>query len=93
MAERLDNVERPRRRRFYDWEKWTDGKTWSAVAGEDFTCSANNFQTALHQRARLQGMTVETGSPEPGIVEFRFTPKEAKPDVPASGAATTDHSI
>jgi hypothetical protein len=79
MAERLEGVDRPRRKRFYDWARWTDGATWQAREGEDFTCSRTNFQVALHQRARLQNMTVETGTPEPGIVEFRFTPGRAEP--------------
>jgi hypothetical protein len=84
MAERLEDVERPRRRRFYPWEEWTDGATWSARQGVDFTCSPMNFQVALHQRARLEHKTVETGSPEKGIVEFRFTKKaeQAPPVVP-----------
>jgi hypothetical protein len=81
MAERVD-VDRPRRRRYYPWTEWVDGNTWRAVEGEDFTCSVNNFQTALHQRARLESMTVETGSPERGIVEFRFSPKGAPAEEP-----------
>jgi hypothetical protein len=72
VAERVD-VERPRRRRYYPWEQWTDGTTWRAKQGEDFTVTPASFQTALHQRARLEGMYVETGSPEKGIVEFKFS--------------------
>jgi hypothetical protein len=75
MASRTEE-QKPRRRRFYPWDLWTDGAVWKAEEGKDFTCSVQNFQTALHQRARLEKMKVETGSPEPGIVEFQFTPKE-----------------
>ncbi len=75
MAEEID-VARPRRRTFYPWDKWTNGATWHAVQGTDFTTSVSNFQTALHQRARLQGLSVITGSPEEGIVEFRFSARQ-----------------
>jgi hypothetical protein len=54
-----------------------DGSVWRAVHGEDFTCDPHHFQTALHQRARQEGMTVETGTPERGVVEFVFRKREA----------------
>ena len=72
MAEQLAGNLTPRRRSYYPWKEWTNGNTWKARAGEDFTCSAPSFQTALHQRARLCKMRVVTGSPEPGVVEFQF---------------------
>jgi hypothetical protein len=75
MAERVEGATAPRRRRWYDWEKWTDGSVWRCQEGVDFTCSPSSFQTALHQRARQEGKDVTTGSPEPGIVEFQFTVK------------------
>jgi hypothetical protein len=78
MAERVEGASGPRRRRWYDWEKWTDGSVWRAKEGEDFTCSPQSFQTALHQRARQQHLDVTTGSPEPGTVEFQFVTQEAK---------------
>jgi hypothetical protein len=87
MAERVDTA-RPRKRKYYNWDAWTDGSTWSATEGEDFTCSTANFQTALHQRARLEKMNVETGSPEPGKVEFRFTPKDGRVSNCHQGALT-----
>jgi hypothetical protein len=71
MAEQLD-TDRPKRRRFYPWPEWTNGKVWRARQGEDFTVTTASFQTALHQRARHQGICVQTGSPEKGVVEFRF---------------------
>jgi hypothetical protein len=75
MAERIEGATEPRKRRWYPWREWTDGTVWRAIAGVDFTCSAPSFQTALHQRARHEGLDVSTGSPEPGIVEFQFTKK------------------
>ena len=84
MAERLE-VDRPRRRTFYPWGQWTDGAVWRARLGEDFTCDPHHFQTALHQRARQEGMIVETGTPEPGVVEFVF--RKRVPDAAASAHA------
>lgn len=75
MAERVNDALAPRRRRFYPWEKWTDGSVWRAKQGEDFTCNPASFQTALHLRARQEGKSVVTGSPEEGIVEFQFSTK------------------
>jgi len=75
MAERVDGALEPRRRRWYPWSEWTDGAVWRAREGEDFSCSPASFQTALHLRARQQGLSVSTGSPEPGIIEFQFLPK------------------
>jgi hypothetical protein len=75
MAKRVKGATEPRRRRFYPWQDWTDGTVWSAKEGEDFTCNPASFQTALHLRARQQGLIVSTGSPEPGIIEFQFLPK------------------
>lgn len=75
MAERVEGATEPRRRRWYPWQEWTDGKVWRAKEGEDFSCSPASFQTALHLRARQQGLTVTTGSPEQGIIEFQFSPK------------------
>jgi hypothetical protein len=72
VAQRLAGTERPRRRTYYPWPQWTDGAVWRAKKGEDFTCDTHHFQTALHQRARLIGMTVETGTPEKDVVEFVF---------------------
>lgn len=77
MAERVA-VDRPRRRTYYPWQLWMDGAVWRAKLGEDFTCNPHHFQTALHQRARQEGMTVETGTPEAGVVEFIFRPKVAR---------------
>jgi hypothetical protein len=82
MAERVQGAEGPRRRRWYPWDKWTDGSVWRATQTEDFTCSPSSFQTALHQRARQQGLDVTTGSPEPGIVEFQFVEKASKLNSP-----------
>jgi hypothetical protein len=72
MAERVNDGQPPRRRRYYPWSEWTDGSKWRAMEGKDYAVSAASFQTALHQRARLEGLTVDTGSPEKGIVEFQF---------------------
>jgi hypothetical protein len=77
MAERVEGATEPRRRRWYPWDLWTDGSVWSAKKNEDFNCSPASFQTALHLRARQQGLSVVTGSPEPGVVEFQFSEKEA----------------
>jgi hypothetical protein len=88
MAERLEGVGKPRRRTYYPWGLWTDGATWRAVEGEDFTVSASSFQTSLHLRARQQGLRVETGSPEKGVVEFRFFPPE-ETNAAAQSTATT----
>ena len=78
MAERVKGALEPRRRRWYPWADWTDGSVWSAKEGKDFNCSPASFQTALHLRARHQGLTVTTGSPEPGVIEFQFSPKKAE---------------
>jgi hypothetical protein len=75
MAERVEGATEPRRRRWYPWQEWTDGSVWSAKKDKDFNCSPASFQTALHLRARQQGLSVVTGSPEPGVVEFQFTKK------------------
>jgi hypothetical protein len=75
MAERVEGATEPRRRRWYPWNEWTDGSVWRATEGKDFTCSPASFQTALHQRARQEGLEVSTGSPTHGIVEFQFTKK------------------
>jgi hypothetical protein len=72
VAQQIES-EKPRRRMFYPWEEWTNGSTWSATRGDDFTCTVLGFQNALHQRARAYGMKVTTGSPRPDVVEFRFT--------------------
>jgi hypothetical protein len=82
MAERVEDVSAPRRRRYYPWDKWTDGAVWRAKQDEDFTCSPASFQTALHLRARQEGMSVATGSPEEGIIEFQFSKKDAKEETP-----------
>ncbi|MGA2412685.1 MAG: hypothetical protein ABSG46_20170 [Candidatus Binataceae bacterium] len=77
MAERT-GLEAPRRRTFYPWDDWTDGTTWKAYEGKDFTTTPQNFQTVLHLKARSmpEMARVITGSPEKGIVEFRFIKKE-----------------
>jgi hypothetical protein len=49
-----------------------DGSVWRATKGVDYTCDTHHFQTALHQRARMEDMTVETGTPEKDVVEFVF---------------------
>lgn len=90
MAERVEGALEPRRRSWYPWKEWTDGCVWRATEGKDFSCSPASFQTALHLRARQQGMTVSTGSPEPGIVEFQFSQKveeESEASEPESESA------
>jgi hypothetical protein len=77
LAQQIE-AESPRRRTFYPWEKWTDGSTWRAKQGEDFTTSIQNFQTALHIRARKEKKKVTTGAPEPGVVEFKFITQAEK---------------
>jgi hypothetical protein len=82
MAERVEDVSAPRRRRYYPWDKWTDGSVWRAKQDEDFTCSPASFQTALHLRARQEGLSVATGSPEEGIIEFQFSKKNTEEETP-----------
>jgi hypothetical protein len=62
----------PRRRTFYPWHEWTDGRTWRAKKGEDFNIGLNGFQYLLHQKARTLGVKVKTGCPGGDVVEFRF---------------------
>jgi hypothetical protein len=81
VAQRIETPRRPRRRTFYPWKDWLDGELWSATRGEDFFLDVKNFQSILHMRARQEGMDVETGSPEKGIVEFQFKRRET-PKVP-----------
>jgi len=90
MAERIEGATEPKRRRWYPWTEWTDGSVWRAKEGEDFTCSPSSFQTALHIRARQEGLEVATGSPEPGIVEFQFT-KKVEADGHLSGCSRDEH--
>ena len=71
MAQKIDR--KPRRRTFYPWHEWLDGATYRAVEGIDFTCSPNNFQTALHTKGRNLNRKVVTTNPEKGIIEFQFT--------------------
>jgi hypothetical protein len=77
MAEAVEDTSPPRRRTFYPWHDWTDGRKWRAKQGVDFSVSILSFQNALHQRARAKQLVVSTGSPEPGIVEFQFFTKKS----------------
>jgi hypothetical protein len=70
MAEKIDTP--PRRRTRYPWHEWTDGSTWRIKQGEDYDISDLQMQGSLHMRARNNNLTVQTASPEAGVIEFQF---------------------
>lgn len=55
----------------YPWTRWTNGRTWVAVKGEDYTIDTYVFQIGLHLHARNHGMTVSTITDGDTII-FRF---------------------
>lgn len=62
MARIVDNPEfwggypQPRRKkRFYPWGEWSDGKWREALRGEDFDCQAQSFATAVYHHAEKYG--------------------------------------
>lgn len=69
-------------RRKYPWKKWSNGKTWRAVAGVDFYCAVNGFRSALRSFASRNGLVV-TASAKKKIrhgkvvtaVDFHFSKK------------------
>lgn len=61
----------------YDWDQWTNGKTWKVKKDEDFTCTVVSFITLLHYQARKREMKVTTRRVEGEQLEFQFYTPEA----------------
>lgn len=61
----------------YDWSvRWKSGGI--ARTGRDFTCSINDFRSAVYQHARRNGL-VAAVTVKRKTVEFRFTKKQNEP--------------
>lgn len=61
----------------YPWEEWTDGSTWDAVHGKDFTCEPGSLVVYLYHKATELGMNVRTSirrgeGKKPDHVVFQF---------------------
>lgn len=78
MAHELGSDEAPEVREPYPWDKWTNGSWWSALSGEDYSCSTRSFQAYLYARARDHGLIVQTKvHPTTEGVMFKFAPAGA----------------
>ena len=85
------------RKRLYPWDEWTDGRTWKATSGKDFTTPAESFRTTLHSHARRHGLTVRseviiqgTGPTKRTHVVFQFgTPTPTSATLKATYPGTT----
>lgn len=62
MARRVEGFmkDKPDAPRRYPWHEWTDGSVWEIRQGEDYDVASANMRVNLHERAKLQGMTVRT---------------------------------
>ena len=58
----------------YDWDRWTNGKAWEIVQGEDYSVSTESMRTNLYDKARQLGRSVRTQaiSAEDGQRGLRF---------------------
>lgn len=72
MAEVIDTLRSARNR--YDWDKWTNGKTWRVRHGRDFHCSVAGFVAGLYVRASRDDSKVIVAN-HGESVEFQFVPK------------------
>lgn len=73
MARRAKVTEQLEDQIHYPWHKWTDGSTWIAVPGKDFTCKIQSFVVYLHQYASSKGLKVRTKkSKMKGRLRVRF---------------------
>lgn len=54
------------------WKRWSDGRWWFAVQGEDFHVSTEQFLQYVHQRANARGVRAAVRRTE-RCVAFRFT--------------------
>lgn len=65
--------------RVYPWEKWTNGKPWSAKHGKDFTVLPAVFRRQVGNQARRRNMQVITRIKGNSVL-FQFsTQTAAKP--------------
>lgn len=55
----------------YDWKRWTDGRTYRAVKGVDFSCDPTGFGSTLYSKAHLLGIRVKVSVLD-DAVEFQF---------------------
>lgn len=56
----------------YNWNDLTDGSTWKAIQGQDFTSTPTSFRTLLRYQAKIRSLKVEVHvSGE--IVWFQFS--------------------
>jgi hypothetical protein len=70
MAEILDDFDFNKGK--YPWKEWEDGKIRKAVKGVDFQTTPSTFQSTLGQRARSNGMRVQTERVGEDGVVFQF---------------------
>lgn len=55
----------------YDWKKWTNGRKYRAVKGQDFDCDPAGFGSTLYSKAYVLGKRVRVSVQE-DFVEFQF---------------------
>ncbi len=48
------------RRSKYPWEQWLDGDPWILTPGEDFTTTAEAFQSAVWRASNARGVKTRT---------------------------------
>lgn len=60
----------------YPWGEWTDGSSWEAEQGKDFTCKVASFTVILHKQAKTLGKKVVLSTTD-DIVRFRFEDRPA----------------
>lgn len=81
MARRVESLEDDSTRR-YPWGEWTDGSVWEIKKGEDYEVPTENMRVNLHDRAKGQGLSVQTRKVGNGSWEglrFQFVPRRPEP--------------
>lgn len=58
-------------RKAHPWNRWTNGKAWRAIKGEDFTCSVTGFVSSIYTHARRSKLAVKVAR-KGDTVEFQF---------------------
>lgn len=68
---------KPGRPAKYPWKRWSNGRTYRAVKGRHFTCSARGFASTVHQYCwtrNLRAVTTVQGE----TVIFKILPRESQ---------------
>lgn len=75
MAEKVDDFDwgttRNGRASKYPWDEWSDGNTYLAKEGKDYTCKTISFRDILREHSRREHIRVRTRAHTEGVI-FQF---------------------